>query len=281
MDESDRPARPVPKIRNKKLGYFLGALVSTVAAILWVIVILAYLQGLLVRCFMSLGCSESGIPTPLLLALAGYLLLVIVLAALARRLFNSRFGPALLLNVAPLLTFIALYLLFIQYESYSQRSDRISAARTAISDAPVIHLGEPFVKKVNNPHGGIIMFLHVPFTVSRTVQARSLGFLANLENSASVKFSSKPQCDDAYVEPSYGFHVVDREYIERPLPPEFSGTVIVSPQLEPNKQYYLLQEKHFSYEPCRVSDYQEFDPKQLRITLTTSEAERVLNEGDE
>jgi hypothetical protein len=274
-DESVDQARPAPKPRNKKLGYFLGVLVSTIAAILVAIFILEYLQMLFVHCFMSLGCSESKIPIPLLLAPAGYLLLAIILAGLARVIFNSRLGIALLLNIAPLVVLMALYMSLIQYRSYSYRTDKIRAARTSISDAPAIHLGDPFVRIVDDPDGGVTIFLHVPFTVSRTIQARSLAFLATLENSPLIKFSPKPECSNGYEVPAYGFHVVDREYFEPPLPIYVTGTKIVSEQLEPNKQYYLLQERHFDHSSCRASDYREFEPKQLRVTLTTSHAEAV------
>jgi hypothetical protein len=269
--------RPAPKVRNKELGYFLGAMASTIAAILVCIFTLLYLQAMLVRCWMSLGCTDTGIPTPLLLALAGYMLLALFLAALAQRIFKTRFGMGFLLNVAPLVVLSVLYILLIQYQSYSYRSDRIRAARTAISDAPAIHLADVFVKRVDSPKGGVIIFLHVPFTVSRAVRARSLAFLATLEDSPTLKFSSKPECNDGYEEPPYGFHLVDREYSESPLP---SYVIRGSQQLEPNKQYYLLQERHFSPR-CRVSDYQDFDPTQLHVTLTTRWAEDVLDKGGE
>ena len=63
------------------------------------------------------------------------------------------------------------------------------------------------------------------------------------------------------------------------MPSYVTGREIVSRPLEPNKQYYLLQEIHFTHSLCRVLDYQDFDPMQLRVTLTTRWAEEVLNEG--
>jgi len=52
--------------------------------------------------------------------------------------------------------------------------------KTAISDVSAIHLGDLFIKTVEMPNGGVVMFLHVPFTVSRIVQAHSLDWLAHV-----------------------------------------------------------------------------------------------------
>ena len=277
-DERIDRAQPVAKVRSKELGYFLGALVSTVTAVLTGTFILSYLQVMLVHCWMSLGCSDRGIPTPLLLAPAAYLLLALLLAALAQPIFKTSIARAFLLNVAPLIVLIAMYLLLIQYRSYSYRSDRIKAAKTAIGDAPAVHLGDVFIRKVESPGGGVTIFVHVPFTVSRPIQARSMAFLATPEDWESVKFSSMPQCNFGFPAPSYGFHLVEREYSESPLPSDISDG---PKQLAPNKQYYLLQERHFSYSLCRVTDYEELDPKELRVKLTTLHAEDVLNKGGE
>ena len=126
--------------------------------------------------------------------------------------------------------------------------------------------------------GGVSVFVHVPFTVSRPIQALSMAFLATQEDWSSVKFSSRPECNYGFAVPHYGFHLVEREYSETPLPSDISGG---PKQLAPNKQYYLLQERHFSYSPCRITDYEELDPKELRVKLTTLHAEDVLNKGGE
>jgi len=214
---------------------------------------------------------------PIWLALDVYAILVIVIAASTRWIFNSGLVVALLLNITPLITIFALAVLLTQYQVYADRSDMIGAARTAISDAPAIHLGEPFAKKVDSSGGGVIIFLHVPFTVERSVSARSVSILTSQENSRSLKFSSRPECDRSFAVPTYGFHIVDRDYSGSPLANWSSGTKIVSAQLDPNKQYYLLQERHFTYAPCRVSDYEEFEPKNFHVNLSTADAERILN----
>jgi hypothetical protein len=167
-----------------------------------------------------------------------------------------------------------------QYLSYSSEVP-FRAAKTAITDMNAIQLGEPFVKNVDRPEGGIIMFLHVPFTVSRTVQARSLEYLAEPEESSDITFSRRPECNvEDFHQPPNSFHLVDREYAEPPLPSYLKGRLVVSPEMQPGKQYYLLQEKYFIHSHCRVSDFRDFDPKQLRVTLTTRWAEEELQKND-
>ena len=278
-DDSNQQAQTTPKVRNKKVGYILGATVSAVTAILVFIFSMVFVQLQMVRCFMSLGCDDGGTTYPVWLALAGYVLVVIVVAASTRRIFNSRFGPALLLNVAPLIALIAVQILLVQYRDYSHRSSRISGAKTAISDVSAIHLGDPFIKTVELPHGGVVMLVHIPFTVTRTVQAHSFDFLAMFENRNLQKFSPRHVCDDNFERPDYVFHIVEREYSEPPFPSYDSRSEVVSRQLIPGKQYYLLKEIHFEMSTCHLSDYQGFDPKELRVILSTSDAEQVLKEG--
>ena len=279
-DESSR-VRASIRLRSARTGYILGIVISTIAAIAVCVFILVYLQALMVHCWMSLGCSDEVSTTPMLLPLVGYLLLAIILALAAQLIFGSKIGRATLLNVAPLLLLIVFYFSWTKYLSYSSESSRLSAAKTAISDVNAIQLGEPFVKNVDNRLGGVIMFLHVPFTVSRTVQARSLAFLASPEPSSGITFSPRPECNvEDFHQPVYGFHLVDREYSEPPLPSYVTGTKVVSRQLQPGKQYYLLQEKYFVHNDCRVSDFRDFDPKQLRVTLTTRWAEEDLRRAN-
>jgi hypothetical protein len=57
-----------------------------------------------------------------------------------------------------------------------------------------------------------------------------------------------------------------------------SGMKVVSEQLAPNRQYYLLRELHFSYSMCRTSDYEDFDPKQLNVALDVAGAQGRLEQ---
>lgn len=266
-------------MRNK-IGYLLGLLLSTLAAVLVTAGLIAYLQVRFVKCFMSLGCTDN---TPdilaLLAALGAYLLVAGVLAVFASRVFKSRAGVAFLLNVAPLVAIVVLLVLRAQYYEYAHRLDLARAIQTAVDDAPAIHLGEPYVKKVDGPVGGVTLFLHVPFEVARTVQSRSLNILVTSNDSdPHVRYSSNPNCNSGFSVPAYGFHIVDREYTEPPLPIYVSGMKIVSEQLEPGEQYYLLRELHFGFSRCRVSDYQDFDPKQLKVTLDVPAARKRLEQ---
>jgi hypothetical protein len=272
IDQAVPESASAPTPRNRKLGYFLGTLVSTVAGILVALFIIGIMMRELLRCVMSLGCPDSGMPIPIILALAGYVSLAIVVAMLTRRIFKSSFGIGLLWNLAPLVTLIVLQLSVVQYEDYAFRRDRTRNIKTAISDAPFIQLGEPFIKKTAERTGGVLMLVHVPFTVSRPVRAWSLALLVRIQY--PVQFSTNPRCNDGFVAPTPGFHVVDREYDQSPMP-SLLGPMLVSEQLEPNKQYYLIQEKHFSYSPCKVSDFQEFDEKQIHAMLSTGELGRL------
>jgi hypothetical protein len=264
---------------NRKRGYFLGIILSTIAAALTIGLISAFLQMQLMRCFMSQSCREDASLTTPLVLLGGFLLIAVVLAVSARLIFNSSLVVALLLNVAPFIIMIALIFLLAQYNSYANRRDDIRAFQHAIDEAPAIHLGAPYVKKVDRPNGGVTLFLHVPFTVTRTVQARSMNILATLETSErNIRYSSDPNCNGKYHVPPYGFHIVDREYVEPPLPIYVTGMKVASEQLQPDRQYYLLREMHFGYSLCRVSNYQDFDPKQLNVTLNTSLARQKLIE---
>jgi hypothetical protein len=243
-----------------------------------VIFSMVFLQLQVVRCFMSLGCDDGGTTYPVWLTLGGYVLVVIVAAASTRRIFNTRFGPALLLNVAPLIALVAFQILLVQYRDYSHRSRRITGAKTAIIDAPAIHLGEPFIKMSELPHETVVMLVHIPFTVTRTVQAHSFDILAVFDNRNLQRFSPRQECDDNFERPDYVFHIVDREYADPPFPSYDSRIEVVSPQLIPNKQYYLLKEIHFGMASCHLSDYQGFDPKELRVILSTSDAEQTLRD---
>jgi len=271
--------QPAPNIRRRRFGYVLGTIVSTLAAIAAFVFILFYLQARMVRCMMSLGCTDTVTPTPIYLAFAFYLAIALFLAAIAQPIFKIKIWKACLLNVAPLVILIAFTIWLRVYRDYSWRADKLSAAKMAVYDAPAIHRGSLFAKKVEVPSGGVIIFVHVPFTVSRPVRSRSLAFLASPYN-WMIKFSSRPECNYGSPDPPYGYHLVDREYSESPLPSYVSGTKIVSRQLEPNKQYYLLKEERFSPQ-CHLSDFDEFDPSQLPLTLTTEHAEEVIRKGGE
>ena len=260
-------------------GYLIGLIVSSFAAVLTTVLALFYLQARLVRCWMSLGCPDDNSGTVLLLMLGAYLLVAAVVAFLVQRIFNSRVLVALLLNVAPLVVIITGLFLWSAYREYAYRADLHRARVTAISDAPAIHLGEPFVKAVDDPGGGVTLFVHVPFTVDRIVQARSLNILATRGDlAANARYAASPECNSSFSTPPYGFHVVDRQYSEPPLPSYMSGMKVVSEQLAPNRQYYLLRELHFSYSMCRTSDYEDFDPKQLNVALDVAGAQGRLEQ---
>ena len=139
----------IPRMRNKISGYLLGLIFSTVAAVLTIVAAIYYLQGLMVRCAMSLGCPSGTGFNVLLWMLGGYLLIAAVLAVFARYVFKSRPGVAFLLNVAPLMAIIAIFVLWGAYRDYSHERRRTLAIQTAISDAPAIHLGEPYVKRLS------------------------------------------------------------------------------------------------------------------------------------
>ena len=265
-------------MRKKRSGYLIGLIVSSLAAVLTTVLALVYLQAQLVRCWMSLGCTDDNSATALIPMLGGYLVVAAIVALLVQRIFDCRVLVALPLNVAPLVVIIIGLFLLSAYREYAYRADLSRALETAISDAPAIHLGEPFVKPVEDQGGGVTLFLHVPFTVDRIVQARSLNILAPSVLAPDTKYSANRECNSGYSTPPYGFHVVDREYSEPPLPSYVSGTEVVSKQLAPNRKYYLLRELHFGYSKCRISDYEDFDPKQLNVALDVAQVKQELKE---
>jgi hypothetical protein len=259
-------------------GYLFGFFFSGVAAVLIIAFAAFYLPYRYAGCAINLGCEDDNSGTYLLLALLGaYLLIAASLAAFARRVFHTRPIVGFLVNVLPLAAIITLLFLRMNYRDYARRRDRTRAIQTAIREAPAIHLGQPYVKKVDRESGPIIL-LHVPFVVDRIVQSRSLNILVTSRRpSSGVKYSSKPECNDAATEPSNGFHIVDREFTEPPLPVYEPGTKIIRGQLKPGVQYYLLQELHFS-SACRVSDYDDFDPKQFTVAVDLVAAEDGLED---
>jgi hypothetical protein len=263
-------------MRKPMSGYLLGLILSAVAAVITIVGVLSYLQRELIRCAMSLGCTDSN-PIPVLLPMfGGYLLAAAVLAAVASIVFKSRLGVAFLVNVAPLMAIIALLFLWSAYGDYSSAFNRTRNTLRAISEAPAIHLGEPYVKKVESRGGGAILLLQVPFKVDRTIHSQSLNILVSSNDSSpDIRYSSKPRCNSCSGEPTYGFHIVDGEHTE-PLPVYLTGSEIVSGQLQPGMEYYLLRELHFGYSLCRVSDYQDFDAKQLKVTLDVAAAKQRL-----
>jgi hypothetical protein len=266
-------------MKNKMSGYLFGLIFSGVAAILIAVGAILYLRAELIRCAMSLGCTDSSPGTVLLLMLGGYLLIAAGLSAFASRLFHSRPGVGFLLNVAPLVAIVAALFLWTHYRDYAKSSNHTHALQNAISDAPAIHLGEPYVKMVDSESGGVTIFMHVPFIVDRTVQSQSVNILVTSPDSSSkVRYSSKPECNNGFGVPTYNFHIVDREFTEPAFPGSISGTMYVSKQLHAGVQYYLMRELHFGYSPCRVSDYRDFDPKQFNVTLDVPAAKQSLEE---
>jgi hypothetical protein len=177
---------------------------------------------------------------------------------------------AFLWNVSPLVALVVLLFAWVWYGSFARGVRVVSRNQNAIEDAPAIHLGQPFVKKVGSPNSGVTLFLHVPFTVTREVRSLSLNILAELER--FDRYSPNANCNDGYNVPPYGFHVVDREYDEPPLPSYVSGTKVVSERLQPGRTYYLLREVHFGGSQCTVEDYRDFDATRLKATLNTSRA---------
>ena len=264
-------------MRSKKSGYVLGLIFSGVAAIVVTVAAVIYLQAELVRCFMSLGCTDGSPGLVLLLLLGVYLLIAAGVAAVATRVFNTRPAVAFFLNVAPLVAILAFAFLRMQYIDYANARNRSHALQNAVDDAPAIHLGQPYVKMVDEDGGGVTLFMHVPFNVDKTVQAHSLNILVvSNDASPSVRYSSTRECNSGFGLPTHGFHIVDREFTEPPMPRYVSGRKIVSPQLQPGIQYYLLRELRFGYSLCRVSDYSDFDPKQLSVAVDVSLAKEPL-----
>lgn len=250
-------------------GYLLGFLFSIAIAVAAFYLIFGM--------FIGMSLSGSNNILPILLVLGIYLLTTYILAIFAQRIFNSNQWLAFALNVSSVVFVISLVFLLNQISYFAQERKKAHNAQIAIGDAPYIHLEVPFVKKVQDPRGGVVLFLHVPFTVTKTVQARSLMILAPLHLSENtIKYSSNSYCNSGFEKPSYGFHLVDREFAESPFPSYVSGTKIVSEELEPNKRYFLLRELYFTHSSCKISDYDNFDVRQLNITLSTARAEETL-----
>ena len=250
-------------------GYLLGFLFS--AVISGIAVYFAFVM------LIAVGLrSGSNSILPALPVLGGYLLAVFLVSVLARQIFNSNLWLAFAINVSSV--FFVIFLIFVLNLSgkYTLKRKQAHNAQTAINEAPYVHLQAPFVKKVQKPNGGVALYLHVPFTVERTVYARSVLFLAPIQPERDVKFSSNPSCNRHYESPPYGFHIVDREYTESALPPHVTGTKMVAEQLEPDKTYFLLRELYFTNSICKISDYDEFDVKQFKIMLDISRAEQNL-----
>jgi hypothetical protein len=165
-------------------GYLLGLILSVVAAVMTILGVLSYLHRELIRCAMSLGCTDSN-PIPVLLPMfGGYLLIAAVLAFVASLVFKSRLGVAFLVNVAPLIAIIALLFLWRASGDFSSVLNRTRNIQRAISEASAIHLGEPYVKKVDSRGGGVTLLLHVPFKVDRTIHSPSLNILVTSNDSS-------------------------------------------------------------------------------------------------
>ena len=256
-------------------GYLLGILVCTVAAVLIAVGAYVYLFAVAVRTVGSPGATPYIV---LSLGFGGYLLIAAVLAAFTSWAYGARPGVAFLLNVAPLPAIIALHFLRMYLTEYAERLDIARAYRRASDDAPAIRLGALYVKKAEGPLGGVILFMHVPFTVDREVWARSLNILVTSNDLArDVRYSPKPICNSGYRAPPYGFFVVDREYTEPHRPGPEPKMKLLSGLLRPGTQYYLLRELHFTNSRCTVSDYEGFDPCQLKVTLDIPANRQSLN----
>lgn len=263
-------------MRDPTYGYVFGLILSVVAAAAVIVAAWVYLQAMTVRCFMSLGCTDSPLPV-LLMMLAGYLLIIAVLTAIASRVFNCRPAVSFLVNVAPLVAFIAVRVLWIEYQDYTRERNVTRGIETAINEAPAIHLGAPYAKMVETVGTGLVLLIYVPFTVDRTIQSQSLYILVSFnDRTSNIRYSAKRECNDSAHVRDFSFNVVDREYAQPPLPLNISGPEIVSKELQPGKQYYLLREVYMGHALCRASDYADFDPKQIMVTLDVAAAKESL-----
>jgi hypothetical protein len=222
-------------VDNNMYGYLLGFLFSfaIAAGVVYLIFVMA----------VGASCGGSNVVLDLILFLAVlgvYLAAAFVLAIFAQRIFGSDQWLAFALNASSIVFVISLIYLLLFFQSRARRREREHHVRTAIADATFIHLEAPFVKKIQNTERGVVMFLHVPFTVSRIVSSKSLLLLAPWKPESDLKFSSNPYCH-ANGEPLYGFCLVDREYTESPLPADIIGRKVVPEKLEPEKRYFLLR----------------------------------------
>lgn len=222
---------------------------------------------------MSLGSDKNPLPL-LLLMLGGYLLFAGVVAVVTNRVYNTRTGVAFLINLAPLTIMVVLAVGWRGYRDYAWDRRRTVSFQNAIADAPAIYLGEPFVKMVERPVGGVVLLVHVPFTVDRTIHAHSLNILVvPLHPGREIQYSAKRECNYASEEPSNTYYVVDREHAEPTRPGEYPG---IRTELDPGKQYYLFKELHIARSECALSDFQDFDPKQLSVTIDTAPLKQEL-----
>jgi hypothetical protein len=260
-------------------GYSLGIFVSTIAFVLACLYLLREsLPGII-----SFGGSGSLTRLKLRSVFAAYLTITIIMAFVSKQIFDCNPVKAFLLNISPpaLLIFL-IYILNLGGFKLARRSV-VRSAQAGIADASYIYLQDPFVKKVQIGSGHVILFLHIPFTVTETVQAKSLRFLTpTILSKGGVRFSinPNPHCNIiTFEEPSHSFHIVSREYTESPIPFNLSGPVTDAKLLEPNKYYYLLRLLHFESTNCKTSEYEDFDPKVLNITLNTERAKQIIQDN--
>jgi len=201
-------------------GYLLGLLFSAVIAGIAFYLVFAMFVG------MSLSGSDNILP--ILIVIGTYLLATYILALLAHWIFNANQWRAFALNVSSVVFVISLVFLLNQINDFADKRKQAHRAQTAVADAPYIHLETPFIKKVQIPNEGVVILLQVPFSVTRTVRSQSLMFLTPILPERDIKFSSNPLCNSASGKPTYGFHIIDREFTEPPLPSQIRGAEIVS-----------------------------------------------------
>jgi hypothetical protein len=259
-------------VYNKMFGYLLGFLFTAVIAVISLFLLVMFIA-------MSMGGSNGGLLVIMpLLVIGGYLLTAYIMALFAKRTFNSHQWLAFALNISSVMFIIFLVFSQNQYHHYKQMRKGARNAQIAVADAPYIHLEAPFIKKVLIPNGGVVMFLHVPFTTNKIVRAKSLSLLIPLPHyEKSSKFSSNPSCNSGISNPQYGFYIVDQEHNQPPVPSRSTAVhaIVSDEELEPNKRYFLLRELYFSAATCKISDYDDFDERDLTIKLNTSRAEQA------
>lgn len=260
-------------VYNKMFGYLLGFLFTAVIAVIVLFLLVMFIG-------MSIGGSNGGLFFIMpLLVIGGYLLSAYIMALFVKRTFNSNQWLAFALNISSVMFIIFLVFSWNQYHHYKQMRKGAHNAQIAVADAPYIHLEAPFIKKILlNQNGGVVMYIHVPFTTTKIVRAKSLSLLIPLPHyEKSSKFSSNPSCNSGIQNPQYGFYIVDQEHNEPPLPSRSTAVhaIVSDEELEPNKRYFLLRELYFSTATCKISDYDDFDERDLTIKLNTSRAEQA------
>ena len=252
-------------------------LVFLFLSLLSVSLLIVYLAAEAVGCAISLGCNEDTSSQ----YLGVYLVFLVILMLVGVKKLKLKWYLLLLTFISPPVLLIVGGTLLDKYQHYRDKIENRRAHISALEDHRHIQISEPFVrfedrKGDNSWEDEITVFFHVPLRVTDKVAGNSVRWLvqSSLESKIADESKNSLCAPDIIKPPSFDYYLVDKEYTYGQVIKDlgFYGYT-----LQPNKQYYLLQQIEFDNKNCQLTDIKNlYDWENYEYTLDTSNVEEWL-----